>query len=62
MLIVVFVFSFGIANFQSTLSMYLTYKFGYTPMDIAIIMIIGGFLGVILQYILLNSYLDASER
>ncbi|MEK4285601.1 MULTISPECIES: MFS transporter [Ureibacillus] len=49
MLLVVFVFSFGIANFQSTLSMYLTYKFGYTPMDIAIVMIIGGFLGVILQ-------------
>lgn len=48
-LIVVFVFSFGIANFQSTLSMFLTYKFDYTPVDIAIVIVIGGFLGVILQ-------------
>lgn len=54
MLIVVFVFSFGIANFQSTLSMYLTEKFDYTPMDIAVIMTIGGFLGVILQLFIVD--------
>ncbi|MGG0656812.1 MFS transporter [Rummeliibacillus pycnus] len=54
LLIVVFVFSFGIANFQATLSMFLTYKFDYTPNDIAIIMTIGGFAGVIVQGVLLN--------
>ncbi|MFC5541968.1 MFS transporter [Ureibacillus suwonensis] len=54
MLIVVFVFSFGIANFQSTLSMYLSEKFDYTPMDIAIVMTIGGFLGVILQLFIVD--------
>lgn len=54
LLIVVFVFSFGIANFQATLSMFLTYKFDYTPNDIAILMTVGGFIGVIVQGLLLN--------
>lgn len=49
MLIVVFVFSFGIANYQATLSMFLTYKFNYDPSHIAIVITVGGFLGVILQ-------------
>ncbi len=54
LLLVVLVFSFGIANFQATLTMFLTYKFDYTPNDIAIIMTVGGFAGVIVQGILLN--------
>ncbi|WP_245890139.1 MFS transporter [Rummeliibacillus pycnus] len=54
LLVVVFVFSFGIANFQATLSMFLTYKFNFTPNDIAILMTVGGFAGVIVQGVLLN--------
>ncbi|KAA9028556.1 MFS transporter [Niallia endozanthoxylica] len=54
LLVVVFVFSFGISNFQSTLTMYLTYKFNYTPNDIAIVMTVGGFVGVIVQGFALN--------
>lgn len=53
-LIVVFTFSFGIANFQSTLSLYLDHKFGYTPTDIAIILTVGGFVGVILQMFVID--------
>lgn len=53
-LIVVFVFSFGIANFQATLSIYLAQKFAYTPTDIAIILTVGGFIGVILQMFVVN--------
>lgn len=49
LLLVVFVFSFGISNFQSTLTMFLTYKFNYTPSNIAIVMTLGGFVGVIIQ-------------
>ncbi|WP_242694753.1 MFS transporter [Pseudogracilibacillus auburnensis] len=49
LLIVVFVFSFGISNFQSTLTLFLTYKFNYTPGDIAIVLTVGGFVGVIVQ-------------
>lgn len=48
-LIIIFIFSFGIANFQATFSIYLDNKFNYTPTDIAIILTIGGFIGVILQ-------------
>ncbi|MGE7917682.1 MFS transporter [Viridibacillus sp. NPDC093762] len=54
LLIVVFVFSFGISNFQATLSMFLTYKFTYTATDIAILMTVGGFVGVIVQGFALN--------
>lgn len=53
-LIVVFTFSFGIANFQSTLSLYLDHKFGYTPTDIAVILTVGGFIGVILQMFVID--------
>ncbi|OCS93687.1 MFS transporter [Caryophanon latum] len=49
LLIVVFTFSFGIANFQGTLALLLADKFSYTANDIAIILTIGGFIGVILQ-------------
>lgn len=54
MLVIVFIFSFGISNFQATLSIYLTYKFDYSPNDIAILMTIGGFAGVIIQGVLLS--------
>lgn len=53
-LIVVFTFSFGISNFQSTLSLYLDHKFGYTPLDISIILTVGGFAGVILQIFVID--------
>ncbi|MEK4629717.1 MFS transporter [Solibacillus sp. FSL R7-0682] len=53
-LIVVFTFSFGIANFQATLSLYLDHKFNYSPTDIAIILTVGGFAGVVLQMYVVN--------
>ena len=53
-LIVVFTFSFGIANFQATLSLYLDNKFNYSPTDIAIILTVGGFAGVVLQMFVIN--------
>lgn len=54
LLIVVFTFSFGISNFQATLSMFLTEKFNYTPTDIAIVITVGGFAGVILQMFIVD--------
>lgn len=54
LLIVVFTFSFGVANLQATLSMFLTLKFDYSPNDIAIVITIGGFLGVILQMFIID--------
>lgn len=49
MLIVMFVFSFGLANFQSTISLYVDHKYAYTPSQIAVIITVGGFVGVIAQ-------------
>ncbi|PYF06475.1 MFS transporter [Ureibacillus chungkukjangi] len=53
-LIVVFTFNFGISNFQSTLSMFLTYKFDYTATYIAIVITVGGFAGVVLQMFIID--------
>ncbi|MER2027731.1 MAG: MFS transporter [Solibacillus sp.] len=53
-LIIVFTFSFGISNFQATLTLYLDHKFGYTPSEIAIILTVGGFAGVVLQMFVVN--------
>ena len=54
MLIVMFVFSFGLANFQSTISLYVDKKYFYTPSQIAVIITVGGFVGVIAQTFVIN--------
>ena len=53
-LLVVFVFSFGISNFQATISLYLDEKFNYTPFDISLVLVIGGIIGVILQIFVID--------
>ncbi|MFJ7735838.1 MFS transporter [Lysinibacillus sp. NPDC097287] len=54
MLIIMLVFSFGIANFQATLSLFVTQKFNYTPTDIAIILTVGGAVGVVVQMFIIT--------
>lgn len=54
LLIVMFVFSFGLANFQSTISLYVDQKYGYTPTQIAVLITVGGFVGVIVQTFVIN--------
>lgn len=54
MLIVMFVFSFGLANFQATISLYVDQKYGYTPAQIAVLITVGGFVGVIVQTFVIN--------
>lgn len=54
MLIIIFVFSFGIANFQTTFSLYVDHKYNYTPQDIAVVLTVGGFIGVIIQTVVVS--------
>lgn len=54
LLVVMFVFSFGLANYQSTISLYVDQKYGYTPIQIAILITVGGFVGVIVQTFVIN--------
>ncbi|TWT07371.1 MFS transporter [Planococcus sp. CPCC 101016] len=49
MLLVMFIFAFGLSNFQSTIALYADKKFGFTPKEIAILITIGGFVGVVVQ-------------
>lgn len=53
-LIIIFVFSTGIANFQSTMSLFVTERFQYTPVDIAIIMTFAGGIGVVIQMFVID--------
>jgi len=54
MFIVMFVFSFGLANFQSTISLYVDHKYGYTIAQIAILITVGGFVGTIAQMFIIG--------
>lgn len=54
MLLIIFVFSFGIANFQSTFALYMNYKFSFTPEQIAIVLTAGGFVGVVIQMFMID--------
>ncbi|KOS69655.1 multidrug transporter [Lysinibacillus contaminans] len=54
MLLIMLVFSFGIANFQTTLSLFVTQKFNYTPTDIAILLTVGGAVGVVVQMFIIT--------
>lgn len=49
MLLVMFIFAFGLANFQSTIALYVDKKYQFTPKEIAVLITVGGFVGVIVQ-------------
>lgn len=53
-LIVVFTFSFGVMNLQSTLPVYLTNKFEFTPLDTSMMLTVGGILGVLIQLFIID--------
>ena len=54
MLFIIFVFSFGIANFQATFSLYVDHKYDYSPQRIAAILTVGGFVGVVIQTVVID--------
>src|SRR5690606_31005577 len=53
-LVVVFTFSFGIANIQATMSLFLNDKFNYSPFLISTILVVSGVAGVIIQLFIIN--------
>ncbi|MEH7249262.1 MFS transporter [Neobacillus niacini] len=53
-LLIVFVFSLGLSNFQLTLSLYLDEKFGYSPLEISSFLLLSSFAGVVLQLFVLD--------
>lgn len=48
-LIVVFIASFGLANFETVFGLFVDHKFGFTPKDIAFIITFGSISGAIVQ-------------
>ncbi|OLN21584.1 MFS transporter [Domibacillus antri] len=58
LLIMMFTLSFGLANYQSTISLYTDMKFDFSPSDISILMVVGGLAGVIVQAFVLDRVLE----
>jgi DHA1 family multidrug resistance protein-like MFS transporter len=48
-LIIVFVMSFGLANYETIFSLFVDHKFGFTPKDIAFIITFGSIAGAVVQ-------------
>lgn len=48
-LIIVFVMSFGLANFETVFGLFVDHKFGYEPKDIAFIITFGSIAGAVVQ-------------
>jgi len=57
LLVMMFTLSFGLANYQSTISLFTDQKFGFSPSDISILMVVGGLIGVIVQAFVLDRVL-----
>lgn len=53
-LLIVLFFSFGIANFQTTIALFVTDKFNYSATDISILLVVGGAIGVISQIFIIS--------
>lgn len=48
-LVIVFVMSFGLANYETIFSLFVDHKFGFTPKDIAFIITFGSIAGAVVQ-------------
>ncbi|GAB6929659.1 tetracycline resistance MFS efflux pump [Paenibacillus sp. JCM 10914] len=48
-LIIVFVLSFGLANYETVFGLFVDHKFGFTPKDIAMIITFGSIAGAVIQ-------------
>lgn len=58
LLLMMFTLSFGLSNYQSTISLFTDVKFGFSPFDISMLMVVGGLIGVIVQAFVLDRVLN----
>lgn len=49
LLLLVFIMTFGLANFDAIFGLFVSEKYQYTPKDISIVMTIGAIVGVVIQ-------------
>lgn len=54
--LIIFLSTFSLSSFESLLSLYVDHKFGFTPMDIAILVTGGGLIGAIAQVLLFDVF------
>ncbi|WP_174733615.1 MFS transporter [Mesobacillus harenae] len=56
-LVLIFMMTFGLANFEAIFGLYVDHKFSYTPKDIALVITIGALVGVIVQSMVVDRML-----
>lgn len=57
-LIIVFVLSFGLANYETVFGLFVDHKFGFTPRDIAMIITFGSISGAVVQATVFGAILN----
>lgn len=57
-LVIVFVLSFGLANYETVFGLFVDHKFGFTPKDIALIITFGSISGAVVQATVFGSILN----
>lgn len=57
-LIIVFIAAFGLANYETVFSLYVDHKFGFTPEDIALIIVLGSIAGAVIQATIFGKLLE----
>ena len=58
LLLMMFTLSFGLANYQSTIGLFTSEKFGFSPFDISMLIMVGGVIGVVVQSFVLNPVME----
>lgn len=58
-LLLVFIMTFGLINFESIFSLYFEKKYAYSTMDISLLITVGALMGVIIQSLLIGKLLKA---
>lgn len=57
-LIIVFVLSFGVSNYETVFGLFVDHKFGFTPRDIALIITFGSISGAVVQATVFSAILN----
>ena len=58
LLLMMFTLSFGLANYQSTIGLFTSEKFSFSPFDISMLIMVGGVIGVVVQSFILNPIVE----
>jgi DHA1 family multidrug resistance protein-like MFS transporter len=62
LLLLIFILTFGLVNVEVIFGLYVDVKYGFTPKDIAILLMVGALMGVFMQALLIDRLLRCFEE